>query len=107
MFSAHLGHSEGWTASNEALLEAVLKRARVTRHPRLVVCDANMSPVEFGKKKNLWCQKNRMHVVAPEKASTCKSKGAKEDWIEKVYDYVIACNSLEGVEAAQNSFFFG
>ena len=33
-----------------------------------------------------------MHVVALEKASTCRSKGK---WIEKVYDYVIACNSLK------------
>ena len=31
---------------NEALLEAVLKRARFTRHPRLVACDANVSPSE-------------------------------------------------------------
>ena len=35
-------------------------------------------------------------MVASEKASTCRSKGAKEEWIEKVYDYVIACNSLKG-----------
>ena len=28
-----------------------------------------------------------MHVVAPEKASTCRSKGAKGEWIDKVYDY--------------------
>ena len=40
-----------------------------------------------------------MHVVAPEKASTCRSEGAQGDWIEKkekVYDYVIACGSLKG-----------
>ena len=37
-----------------------------------------------------------MHVVAPEKASTCTSKSAKGEWVEKVYDYVIACNSLKG-----------
>ena len=37
-----------------------------------------------------------MHVVLPEKASTCRSKGWKGEWIEKVYDYDIACNSLEG-----------
>ena len=73
------------------MLEAVLKRVRVARHPWLVACDANMSPVDF--EKSLWFQKNRMHVVAPEKASTCRSKGTKGEWIEKVYDYVIACNS--------------
>ena len=37
-----------------------------------------------------------MHVVAPEKASTWRSKSAKGEWIEKVYDYVIACTSLKG-----------
>ena len=45
-FSAHFWHSEGWTPRNEALLEAVLKRARITKHPWLVACDANMSPVD-------------------------------------------------------------
>ena len=34
--------------------------------------------------------------VAPENASTCRSKGTKGEWIEKVYDYVIACKSLKG-----------
>ena len=37
-----------------------------------------------------------MHVEAPEKASTCRSKGAKREWIEKVSDNVIACDSLKG-----------
>ena len=32
-------------------------------------------------------------MVAPEKASTCRSTSAKGEWIEKVYDYVVACNS--------------
>ena len=32
-FSVYFWHSEGWTPRNEALPEAVLKRARVTRHP--------------------------------------------------------------------------
>ena len=55
----------------------VLKRARVTRHPWLMARDANMSPVEF--EKGLWFQKNRTHVEAQEKASTCRSKSAKEN----------------------------
>ena len=54
-FSVYFWHSEGWTPRNEALLEAVSKRARVTKHPWLVACDANMSPVEF--EKSLWFQK--------------------------------------------------
>ena len=51
VFSVYFWHSKGWTPRNEALLEAVLKRARVTRHPWLVAYDANMSPEEFEKKK--------------------------------------------------------
>ena len=41
VFSVYFWHSEGWTTRNEALLEAVIKQA-ITRHPWLVVCDANM-----------------------------------------------------------------
>ena len=41
----------GTDPRNEAILEAVLKRARAIKHPWLVACDANMSPVEFEKKK--------------------------------------------------------
>ena len=37
-----------------------------------------------------------MHVAALEKASTCRSKSAQGEWVEKVYDYVIACDSLKG-----------
>ena len=36
-----------------------------------------------------------MHVVAPEKASTCRPKSMKGERVEKVYDYVFACNSLK------------
>ena len=61
-------------------------RARVTRHSWLVACDAATSSVEIHKKVSGF-RRNQMHVVAPEKASTCRSKGAKEEWIDKVYDY--------------------
>ena len=37
-----------------------------------------------------------MHVVAPKGASTCRSKGPKEEWIERTYDYVVASGSLQG-----------
>ena len=86
VFSVCFWHSEGWTPRKEALLEAVLKRARVTRHSWLVACDADMNPAEFEK---------NFHVVAPEEASTCRRKGAKGEWIEKIYDNVIACHSLK------------
>ena len=49
VFSVCFWHSEGWSSGNEALLEAVLKRARTTKHPWLTVCDANMSPEDFEK----------------------------------------------------------
>ena len=35
VFSMYFWHSEGWTPRNEALLEAVVKHARTTRHPSL------------------------------------------------------------------------
>ena len=60
---------------NEAALEAALKRARVTKRPWLVACDANMSPVDV--EKSLCFRKDQTHVVAPEKASTCRSKRPK------------------------------
>ena len=37
-----------------------------------------------------------MHVIAAEGVSTCRSKNAKGEWVEKVYDYVIACSSQRG-----------
>ena len=33
VFAAYLWHSEEWAPRNEAHLEAVLKRARITKHP--------------------------------------------------------------------------
>ena len=38
----------------------------------------------------------QMHVMAPEGVSTCRSRSAKGEWVEKVYDYVIACSSQRG-----------
>ena len=37
-----------------------------------------------------------MHVTAPEGVSTCRSKNAKGDWVEKVYDCVKVCSTLKG-----------
>ena len=84
--------SEGWTPRSEALLEAVLKQARTTRHPWLIACDANMCPEDF--EKSLRFQREQMNVVASKAASTCSSKGSQGEWIERTYDYVIA--SLKG-----------
>ena len=47
VFSVYFGHAEDWTPRNEALLEAVLKPGRTTRHAWLLACDANMCPKEF------------------------------------------------------------
>ena len=38
------GHSEEWSPRNEALLEAVLKRSRTTKHPWLIAYDVDISP---------------------------------------------------------------
>ena len=46
VFAACFWHTEGWTPINEA-----------TKHPWLVACDANMSPVDFVK--CLWFKKIR------------------------------------------------
>ena len=87
-------HSEGWTSISAALLEAVLKRTRTTKHPWLIACDANMSPEDF--EKSLRFGKDQVHVIAPQGVSMCRSKNAKGEWVEKVYDYVIASCGLKG-----------
>ena len=35
-------------------------------------------------------------MIAPDGVSTCRSRSANGEWLEKVYDYVIACSSLKG-----------
>ena len=94
IFLVYFWHSEGWTSRNEALLEAVLKRARTAEHPWLIACDADMSPEDF--ERSLRFRKDQMHEIAPERVSTCRSKHAKGEWMEKVYDYVVACSGLKG-----------
>ena len=78
MFAAYFWNTEGW----------------------LKACDANMSPMDF--EKSLWFRKDRLHVIAPEGVSTCRSKNAQGECGEKVYDYVIACNSLKGKISQMN-----
>ena len=46
--------------------------------------------------KSLWFQREKMHVVAPKEASTCRAKGSKGEWIERANDHVIASGSLKG-----------
>ena len=48
-----------------------------------MVCDANM------KRANV-------REMAPERVSTCRSRRAKGEWVEKVNDCVKACSSLKG-----------
>ena len=87
IFSVYFWHSDGWTSRNEALLEAVLKRTRITKHPWLIAYDANMSPEDF--EKSLWFRKDQVHAMAPGGVPTCRSKSSKGEWVEKVFDYVI------------------
>ena len=35
-----------------------------------------------------------MHAVDPKEVSTWRLKGPKGEWIERTYDFVIACNSI-------------
>ena len=95
LFSVDFWHSEDWTPKNEALLEAVLKQAKTTRHPWLMACDANVR-VQKILKRVFWFHRDLMHVVAPKEASTCRSKGSKGEWIERTHDCVTACDSLKG-----------
>ena len=49
VFSLYIWHSEGSTPRNEASLEAVVKQARMTKHPWLIAYDANVIPKDFEK----------------------------------------------------------
>ena len=61
IFSVYFWHSD---AENEAILAAVLKRARTTKHPWLIACGANISPQDSEKRQ--WFRNDRMHSIAPE-----------------------------------------
>ena len=45
----------------------------------------------------------RSHVIAPGGVSTCRSKNAKGELVEKLYDYVIARKSLKGKISQMNA----
>ena len=94
VFSVYFWHTEGWTPRNEALLEAVVKQAKATRHPWLIARDATMSPEDF--EKIMWFPSRLMFILAPKEASRCRSKGPKGEWIERTFDYIIASHSLRG-----------
>ena len=53
-----------------------------------------MCPEDFEKSQK--SQRETVHVVAPRGASTCRSKGPKDEWIERPYDYGDANGSLKG-----------
>ena len=92
VFSVYFWHSESGTPRNEALMEAIVKQVRATRHPWLIACDANMFPEDF--KKSLWFQSRHMFIEAPgDGVSTSRSKGLNGELIERTYDYVIASHS--------------
>ena len=93
VFSVYLGHSGGWTPRNEALLEAVLKQEQPGTCGQQRVMRTWVQKI---LKRASGFKRERMHVVAPKEASTCRSKGPKGEWIERTYDYVIASGSLKG-----------
>ena len=74
-FPVHFWDSEGWTPRNEALLEAVVRRARATKHPWLIACDAIMSPEDF--EKSLWFRKDSNACNSSSRAPTCRLKKKK------------------------------
>ena len=44
-----------------------------------------------------------MHVRAPAGLSTCRSRSGKGEWVEKVFVFVIACNSQRGQFSQMNA----
>ena len=75
-FSVCFWHSEGWTPRHEALLEAVVRQAEVTRHPWLVACDANMCPEDF--ENRLWFQSRHMCMEAQKACVDMQIKKAQK-----------------------------
>ena len=67
VFALYFGHLEGWTLRNEASLDAVVKQARTTGHPRLVAYDANVDTSKF--RQGLWF-KEEVHV---HRGARCRS----------------------------------
>ena len=65
VFSLYFWHSEGWTPRSEALLEAVVKQARVTKHVvgEYVSRRFREKPfVPMGPGCMLWPRKKRRHA---------------------------------------------
>ena len=91
VFAVYFRHSEGCTPRNEALMEAIVKQARITRHLWLFACDANMDPENV--KKSTRYRHQLMFIEAP-RISTCRSTGSSGDPIERTSYYVIASQSL-------------
>ena len=79
VFFVYVWHFEGWTPRYEALLQAVVKQARTTRHPWLIGFDANMRPEDF--ETSLWFRSKHTSIKAPaDEVSTCRSRGPKVSW---------------------------
>ena len=86
---------EGWTPRNDALMEAVVKHVRTTRHPCVVACDANVDLREL--RPGLWFKEERMFIEAPhEDVSIRRSTGSKGELIERACDFVIVSKNLQG-----------
>ena len=76
-------------------MEAVVKHARTTGIPGWWRAMSTWTLKYF--RNSLWFKEKCMIIEAPEEGiSTCRSKGPKVEAIERTYDYVIACRSLQG-----------
>ena len=109
VFSVYFWHSEGWTLRSEALLEAVLKQAKTTRHPWLTAFDANMCPEDVEESV---VSKGSDACSSSKRSVDMQIERPKGGWVERTHDYVMACNSLKGkshrcVKAAQSRVFCG
>ena len=116
VFSVYFWHSEGWTPRNEALLEAVLKRARIIQRPWLVACEkllrAGQEVLQRARTVHWkkWAAKHEYDELKEfiwlEPALALLRKKTKEDWIE-MHRNVARKLLLEGRWVQQTLFDIG
>ena len=75
---------------------ATLEQQREKKERAFESISGNEGRIAQDFEKSLWFRRERVHVVAPKEASTCRSKGPKGEWIERTYAYVIAKKQSQG-----------
>ena len=87
IFAVYAWRPDWWTPRNEALVDAVVKQARTTRHPWLVACDANMDSKKFRRNACSFSrQKQGFPLVGSQAHIASKSFQGKTKSMEVVED---------------------